>query len=187
MSNKHRHVLESIFRDPIRNNLHWREVESLLRHLGAEVETGHGAIFHVRLNRHEFTVHHPHHEHLPPHVVLVVPHHGGSPEACRLLAEAIRPETSVISVGRNTYGHPRAQAVAALGSTGRVLRTDRDGAIFLRSDARRWEVRTWRELTNGRTWAERRWDHLYWRPAEFLVDEGYTEQDPFRWHMRYRW
>lgn len=61
MSHKQRNVLESIFRDPISNNLHWREVESLLRHLGAEVETGHGAIFHVRLGRHEFTVHHPHH------------------------------------------------------------------------------------------------------------------------------
>jgi hypothetical protein len=61
MSNKHRHILESIFRDPIGNNLHWREVESLLHHLGAEVETGHGAIFHVRLKRHEFTIHHPHH------------------------------------------------------------------------------------------------------------------------------
>jgi len=61
MSNKHRHILESIFRDPIGNNLHWREVESLLHHLGAEVETGHGAIFHVRLKRHEFTLHHPHH------------------------------------------------------------------------------------------------------------------------------
>jgi hypothetical protein len=61
MSNKHRHTLESIFRDPISNNLHWREVESLLKHLGAEVETGHGAIFHVRLRRHEFSLHHPHH------------------------------------------------------------------------------------------------------------------------------
>jgi hypothetical protein len=61
MSSKHRHVLENIFRDPISNNLHWREVESLLQHLGAEVATGHGAIFHVKLNRHEFTLHHPHH------------------------------------------------------------------------------------------------------------------------------
>ncbi|MHB8834774.1 MAG: ComEC/Rec2 family competence protein, partial [Candidatus Methylomirabilia bacterium] len=95
---------------------------------------------------------------LPSHVALVAPHHGGSPEACRLLSEAIRPEVSVISVGRNTYGHPRAAAVAALGNTGRVLRTDRAGAIFLRSDGQRWEVRTWRELSSGRTWAERvRW------------------------------
>lgn len=33
MSNKHRHTLEAIFRDPPAGNLHWREVESLLSHL----------------------------------------------------------------------------------------------------------------------------------------------------------
>ena len=43
MSNKHRHTLEAIFRDPPAGNLQWREVESLLNHLGAVVESGHGA------------------------------------------------------------------------------------------------------------------------------------------------
>ena len=47
MSNKHRHTLETIFRDPPAGNLQWREVESLLNHLGAEVESGHGARFRV--------------------------------------------------------------------------------------------------------------------------------------------
>lgn len=61
MSSKHRHLLESIFRDPISSNIQWREVESLLHHLGAEVEPGHGARFRVLLNRHEFFLHHPHH------------------------------------------------------------------------------------------------------------------------------
>ena len=95
---------------------------------------------------------------LPAHIALQVPHHGGSPAACRSISEALRPEVSVISVGRNTYGHPKQGAVAALETSGRVLRTDRDGAVFLRSDGLRWEVRTWRELSTGRTWAERlRW------------------------------
>jgi competence protein ComEC len=95
---------------------------------------------------------------LPAHVALQVPHHGGSPEVCRMLSGALRPEASVISVGRNTYGHPRPGAVAALAVSGRVLRTDRDGAVFLRSDGRDFEVRTWHELSNGRTWPERvRW------------------------------
>jgi hypothetical protein len=61
MSNKHRKVLQAIFHDPISSNVQWREVESLLHHLGASVESGHGARFSVVLNRHEFTVHHPHH------------------------------------------------------------------------------------------------------------------------------
>ena len=61
MSNKHRHVLEAIFRDPVSSNIQWREVESLLNHLGASVDPSHGARFRVVLNRHEFFVHHPHH------------------------------------------------------------------------------------------------------------------------------
>jgi competence protein ComEC len=100
---------------------------------------------------------------LPSHVVLQAPHHGGSPEACRTLAAALRPEASVISVGRNTYGHPRPEAVAALAARGRVLRTDRDGAVFIRGDGRRIELRTWRELATGRTWPERvRWLAAGW-------------------------
>jgi competence protein ComEC len=95
---------------------------------------------------------------MPRHLVLQVPHHGGSVDACRTLAVALRPEVSAISVGRNTYGHPRAGAVAALSGVGRVVRTDRDGAIFMRSDGSGWAVRTWREYANGRTWPERvRW------------------------------
>jgi len=61
MSNKHRNVLQAIFHDPIGGNIHWREVESLLHHLGASVEPSHGARFRVVLNRHEFFMHHPHH------------------------------------------------------------------------------------------------------------------------------
>lgn len=61
MSNKHRNVLQAIFHDPISSNVQWREVESLLRHLGASIEPGHGARFRVLLNRREFTLHHPHH------------------------------------------------------------------------------------------------------------------------------
>jgi len=61
MSHKHRNVLEAIFRDPISSNIQWREVESLLNHLGASVDPSHGARFRVVLNRHEFFVHHPHH------------------------------------------------------------------------------------------------------------------------------
>ena len=61
MSHKHRNILQAIFHDPIAGNIHWREVESLLHHLGAGIESAHGARFRVVLNRHEFTVHYPHH------------------------------------------------------------------------------------------------------------------------------
>jgi hypothetical protein len=61
MSHKHAQLLRTIFHDPISANIHWREVESLLTHLGATVEPAHGARFHVKLNRAEAYLHHPHH------------------------------------------------------------------------------------------------------------------------------
>lgn len=61
MSHKHRNVLQAIFQDPIHGNVQWREVESLLTHLGASLEPSHGARFRVVLNGREFFVHHPHH------------------------------------------------------------------------------------------------------------------------------
>ncbi|OHC68966.1 MAG: hypothetical protein A2045_00435 [Rhodocyclales bacterium GWA2_65_20] len=61
MSHKHANLLRSIFQDPVSANIHWREVESLLHHLGAVVEPAHGARFRVVLNRVEGFLHHPHH------------------------------------------------------------------------------------------------------------------------------
>lgn len=61
MSHKHTHLLRSIFQDPLSANIHWREVESLLHHLGAEVDPAHGARFKVTLNGVTEFLHHPHH------------------------------------------------------------------------------------------------------------------------------
>lgn len=60
MSHKHLHLLESIYHEPPSANIHWREVESLLSHLGASVEPAHGARFRVVLNKIEFYLHQPH-------------------------------------------------------------------------------------------------------------------------------
>ncbi len=61
MSHKHKHLLETIFRDPVSNNIHWREVESLLHHLDADIEPLSGARIRVRLNGYEGILHRPHH------------------------------------------------------------------------------------------------------------------------------
>jgi hypothetical protein len=61
LSHKHLNLLRAIFQDPLPGNVHWREVESLLHHLGATVESAHGARFRVVLNRVEGFLHHPHH------------------------------------------------------------------------------------------------------------------------------
>lgn len=60
MSHKHANLMRSIFQDPPSANIHWREVESLLNHLGAEVEPSHGARFKITLNKVEAFLHHPH-------------------------------------------------------------------------------------------------------------------------------
>ncbi len=37
MSHKPIHLIRAIFHDPVSGNIHWREIESLLHHLGAEL------------------------------------------------------------------------------------------------------------------------------------------------------
>jgi hypothetical protein len=61
MSHKHQALLRAIFHDPLPANIHWREVESLLSHLGATLEPSHGARFKVSLNQTSDFLHHPHH------------------------------------------------------------------------------------------------------------------------------
>lgn len=61
MSHKHLSLLRAIFQDPVSGNIHWREIESLLNHLGATIEPAHGARFKVVLNGIEGFLHHPHH------------------------------------------------------------------------------------------------------------------------------
>lgn len=57
----HGALLRTIFQDPISANIHWREVESLLHHVGASVESLNGNRIRVQLNRAEAVLHRPHH------------------------------------------------------------------------------------------------------------------------------
>jgi hypothetical protein len=61
VSHKHDNLLRAIFHDPISANIHWREVESLLAHLGANLEMLSGARIRVKLNGYEGILHRPHH------------------------------------------------------------------------------------------------------------------------------
>lgn len=60
MSHKHENLLHSIVNGPVGANVHWREVEAMLTHLGASVEPHHGASFRVVLNGVEGLIHRPH-------------------------------------------------------------------------------------------------------------------------------
>ena len=59
----HAALLRTIFQEPINANIHWREVESLLGHLGADIESLNGNRIRVKLNHAESVLHRPHHGH----------------------------------------------------------------------------------------------------------------------------
>lgn len=61
MSHRTANLLRAIFHDPPSGNVHWREVESLLKHVGASLEPISGARIRVKLNRMEGVLHRPHH------------------------------------------------------------------------------------------------------------------------------
>ena len=61
MSRHHTQLLRTIFHDPPSGNVHWRDIESFLRHVGAELEPLSGARWRVTLNRMEYVLHRPHH------------------------------------------------------------------------------------------------------------------------------
>ena len=65
--------------------------------------------------------------------ILVVGHHGSKYATCPELLAAVRPETAVISVGENSYGHPAREVLDALEQAGcTVRRTDLEGTIIIR-------------------------------------------------------
>ena len=69
---------------------------------------------------------------VPDAEVLFVAHHGSNTSTCKELLEAITPETAVISVGYNTYGHPTQKVLDRLAKYEiTVLRTDTDGEITI--------------------------------------------------------
>jgi hypothetical protein len=61
MGHKHENLVRTIFHDPISGNIHWRDVESLLHHVGATLEPLSGARIRVVLNGVEGILHRPHH------------------------------------------------------------------------------------------------------------------------------
>ncbi|HHW74948.1 MAG TPA: MBL fold metallo-hydrolase, partial [Firmicutes bacterium] len=75
--------------------------------------------------------------------VLLVPHHGAFMEAMPLFLQVVRPQYAVISVGVNSFGHPRPETLAALGEAGvKTFRTDLHGSVIFHSCGRTLRVET---------------------------------------------
>ena len=67
---------------------------------------------------------------LPDLEVLVVSHHGSRYSSDEDFLRAVTPETAVISVGDNRYGHPTEAALRRLQAAGvSIWRTDQQGSI----------------------------------------------------------
>lgn len=64
--------------------------------------------------------------------VLVAGHHGSRSSTGNALLQTVTPEIVVISVGRNSYGHPAPEVLARIDEIGALaLRTDEAGTIVI--------------------------------------------------------
>ena len=60
MNRKHSRTLSGIFEDPVRSNLIWRDIETLIAALGGEISEGSGSRVRVALNGQRAVFHRPH-------------------------------------------------------------------------------------------------------------------------------
>ena len=60
MKAKHKKVLNNIFDVPVRSNIQWKDIESLLIVLGAEITEGNGSRVRIALNGVRAVFHRPH-------------------------------------------------------------------------------------------------------------------------------
>jgi hypothetical protein len=57
---KHDRTLRAGFADPVRANINWSDIESMLSHLGAEITEGEGSRVRIALNGVRAVFHRPH-------------------------------------------------------------------------------------------------------------------------------
>jgi len=75
--------------------------------------------------------------------ILKIPHHGGYLAEMPALLNSVNPSVAVISVGRNSFGHPHPEALLALENKNvDTYRTDLHGAVIIRSNGYGWTVKT---------------------------------------------
>ncbi len=64
--------------------------------------------------------------------ILKVAHHGSKYSSCDEFLEIVSPEVSVISCGKNSYGHPTSEAISNIKECGsKLYRTDTDGHVAI--------------------------------------------------------
>ncbi|MDD6196496.1 MAG: ComEC/Rec2 family competence protein [[Clostridium] aminophilum] len=79
-----------------------------------------------------------------PVIILKAGHHGSATSTSEELLNAVKPDLVVISCGRhNRYGHPASEAMERIRKSGaKILDTEYDGAITVRSDGEKVRAET---------------------------------------------
>ena len=62
MNNKHLRIYKEIFSNPIKSDISWTDIESLLIALGAKISEGNGSRIRIELNKERAVFHRPHPE-----------------------------------------------------------------------------------------------------------------------------
>ena len=73
--------------------------------------------------------------------VLKVGHHGSKTSSSEIFINSINPRYSIISVGKNKYGHPNKEVLDILKNS-TIYRTDKDGSIMFKIKKRKLRVET---------------------------------------------
>lgn len=77
-----------------------------------------------------------------PVEILKVPHHGSKKALTDKFLKTVKPKLAVISVGKNSFGHPAKDLIRRLTDMKiSLLRTDKDGEIAILTDGKNWEVK----------------------------------------------
>lgn len=73
--------------------------------------------------------------------VLKVAHHGSKYSTSQEFLEKIRAKLAVISVGKNSFGHPTPEVIERLSNLAiKILRTDQNGEVEITSDGNSWKI-----------------------------------------------
>ncbi len=78
--------------------------------------------------------------------ILLAPHHGSSSSSTEIFLDKVLPKSVIVSCGRNNrYNFPHPDIVKRYEDMGiRILRTDRDGAVFISSNGREYHIKPYK-------------------------------------------
>lgn len=83
--------------------------------------------------------------------VLKVGHHGSDTSSTEKFINAVKPESAIISVGKNnSYSHPAQSTLDTLHKVGaKIYRTDEVGTVLLTSDGKTYNIQTFFTALDG--------------------------------------